>query len=181
MTERRRRLRLKIAEAEFKRTGNALYAWDGLYAVLQGGQRRVTIPDWIRNYLMDSIVGLNHLTFGVVDRKLRAPNHEEEEHEEVGLTPSEAEGLMLDALKLRKGKRKGAGFAEYVQGFTDAPLMADHRGAVKDGEKIEAWVYGPEERYEISRRTVFNRLRRQRDREERHTKLARKHKLLPGD
>ena len=72
MTERRRRLRLKIAEAEFKRTGNALYAWDGLYAVLQGGQRRVTIPDWIRDYLMDSIVGLNHLTFGVVDRKLRA-------------------------------------------------------------------------------------------------------------
>ena len=34
MTERRRQLQLKFAEAEFKRTGNALYVWDGLYAVL---------------------------------------------------------------------------------------------------------------------------------------------------
>ena len=133
-------------------------------------------PDWIRDYLMDSIVGLNHLKFNVVDRQLIPEKLERE------LTPGQAEDRVLDKLKLRqKGKRKGSCFAQYAEKFIDAPLSADRLMAVKRGDKIESAILGMEEQYGVSRRTVFNWLKRARERQERDTKLARKHKLLPGD
>ncbi len=167
MSERRRRLRLKITEAEFKCTGNGLYVWDGLVAALESDKRRVTLPAWIRDYLMDTAVALNRLKFGVKDRRMK---------------PGDAADRVLHALMLRQSnQKKGTAFARYVDVYSDAALMLERRMARKRGEKFDATVVEMEVRHRISRRTIFDRLKIQRERESRHTKLARKHDLLPGD
>ncbi len=161
--ERRQRLGLLIAAAEFRQTENGLYAWDGLYTALAGRGERLSLPGWIRDYLMDCIVELNRLKFAVADRKLK---------------PEEAADRVPEALRLRRPRGKKSCFTEYTDVFHDAALFSDHNLGRARGEKGEALVKDQEDKLSKSRRTVFERLSKQRQTEERLTILARKHRLF---